>query len=236
MNCNTNPIINSRAVTKMSSYQLATVFFLWVATEAQYQNVVSPIFVKNSGKCNDTLLDELLQNPWLIVRHNSGGFCNQLFGMYSSIPLARLIGTNIILGPMRTRKSFTAALSDTNDDMTVMLPYSSFFNISVHREHWARKNLQIVEYEKFVECVNLSAIVPLNKPRFFSFSDKDLLSMVNTSKCSLPFSPGVGVEVVGGHGMTSLYNHLQSGVNTRNRHLRQLADIHRSFVPNNMIK
>ena len=60
MNCNTNPIINSRAVTKMSSYQLAAVFFLWVATEAQYQNVVSPIFVKNSGKCNDTLLDCLI--------------------------------------------------------------------------------------------------------------------------------------------------------------------------------
>ena len=218
----------------MASFQFTAVLFLWIAFEAQSQNVISPLFVKNPPHCDNFVLDKLLQKSWLLGEHNSGGFCNQLFGMYSSVALARLIGTNLILGPIRTRKSFMS--SNSGDDSVEMLPYSSFFNISVYSNFWASKGIQILEKHEFIKCLNMSALLTLERPRFFSFSDDDLLSMVKASNSSLPFSAGVGVQV-GGLGMTALYDHLQSGLeDNRNRHLQQLADIHSSLVPNNLMQ
>ena len=205
-----------------------------IAVKAQSQKVISPLFVKDSAHCNDSVLDKLLQTSWLIAEHNSGGFYNQLFGMYSSVAFARLVGTDLMVGPIRTRKSFTTS-ADGNGSVE-MLPYSSFFNISVYSNFWSRKGLQIVEKHDYVKCLNMSAVVTLERPRFFSFSDNELISMVNASNSSLPFSAGVGVQV-GGLGMTALYNHLQSGEqDNQNKHLKQLADIHSSLVPNKLIQ
>ena len=218
----------------MRSSRLTAALFLWIAIEAQSQKAVSPLFVRNSTHCNDTVLGKLLQKPWLIATHNSGGFCNQLFGMYSSVAFARLVGTDLILGPIRTRKSFAATYFEINS--VEQLPYSSFYNISVYKNFWVRKGLQIVEQHELAKCLNMSAVLTIERPRFFSFTDKDLLSMVNASNSSLPFSPGIGVQV-GDVGMTALYNHLQSGGHdNRTSHLRQLADIHTSLVPNNLIQ
>ena len=106
----------------------------------------------------------------------------------------------------------------------------------MYSNFWAKKGLQIIEKHEIIKCLNMSALLTLERPRFFSFSDDELLSMVKASNGSLPFSPGVGVQV-GGLGMTALYNHLQSGEqDNRNRHLQQLADIHASLVPNNVIQ
>ena len=218
----------------MKTFLFTAVLLLWNAVEVQSHKVISPLFIKNSTYCNDRVLDKLLQKSWLIGVHNSGGFCNQLFGMYSSVALARLMGTNLILGSIRTRKSFTT--SNNRKNPVEMLPYSSFFNVSVYSSFWERKGLQIIEKHQVVKCLNMNAVITLERPRFFSFSDGELLSMVHASNIKLPLSPGVGVQV-GGHGMTALYNHLQSGKqDNRNRHLQQLADIHSSLVPNNLIQ
>ena len=219
----------------MTSFQFTAALLLWIAVEAQSQNVIPPLFVKNAPHCNDSVLDKLIQKSWLLGEHNSGGFCNQLFGMFSSVALARLLGTNLILGPIRTRRSF-ATPNSLNEQTVELLPYSSFFNVSVYSNFWAKKGLQIIEKHEIIKCLNMSALLTLERPRFFSLSDDELLSMVKASNRSLPFSPGVGVQV-GGLGMTALYNHLQSGEqDNRNRHLQQLADIHASLVPNNVIQ
>ena len=227
----------------MADMYLGLASFTWMTVLAKAQH--SPVFLKNITLCDGAITEKMSQQPWLIGEHSPGGFCNQLFGIYSTIPLARLIGANLILGPIFSRRSFTTTYEKFKENM-VALPYSSFFDYGHLRKFWRERGLQVVQKVDVKECMNMSAVLAIKRPRFFSHNDQELHNMLSASNFSLPLPRGVGVSVTENHGLTALYDHLQDGNTlllkeegqnaTSNRHLQQLADTHSSLQPNGKMR
>ena len=204
-----------------------------------------PIFNENVTKCDNAITEEMTSKPWLISEHVPGGFCNQLFGVFSTAPIAKLIGANLILGPLFSRRSFQTSYEDFTDNM-VKLPYSAFFDVKHMRNFWHSRGVEIVQKMDVKACMNVNSIVTIWKPRFFSYSDAEIMQVIETN-WTLPFPPGAGVLFTNEHSMTAFYDHLQSGRNLiikgdedvediPNKHLLQLGDMYNSLLPNTKIK
>jgi hypothetical protein len=199
----------------------------------------SSIFRVDSNECSAIVTQELRKEKWLLADNMPGGFCNQLFGIYSYVPLARLLNLGVILGPVYSRKSFTV----TYDEFLlnyIKLPFSAFFDVNHFAQYWATKGLRVLDRRIYGGCLNKTAIVPIVRPKFFCFKDDAIFSMVSQSNVTIAdLAPGGGVQVVGHKGLMAFYNHLQSGGRnlanetdgTPNRHLKQLAEVHSSMVP-----
>ena len=199
----------------------------------------SSIFRVDSNECSASVTQDLLQKKWLLADNMPGGFCNQLFGMYSYVPLARLLNVSVIVGPVYSRKSFTM----TYDEFLlnyIKLPFSAFFDVNHFTQYWASKGVRVLDKRTFAGCLNKTAIVPIVRPQFFCFNDDAIFSMVSQSNVTIAdLAPGDGVQVVGHKGLMAFYDHLQSGSKnlaketdgTPNMHLKQLAEVHSSLVP-----
>jgi hypothetical protein len=199
----------------------------------------SSIFRVDSNECSALVTQELRKEKWLLADNMPGGFCNQLFGIYSYVPLARLLNVGVIVGPVYSRKSFTV----TYDEFLlnyIKLPFSAFFDVSHFAQYWAYKGLRVLDKRIYAGCLNKTAIVPIVRHQFFCFKDDAILRMVNQSNVTIAdLAPGDGVQVVGHKGLMAFYNHLQSGSKnfanetdgTPNKHLKQLAEVHSSLVP-----
>lgn len=204
----------------------------------------SPIFHQNNTDCASLISTTMLQKQWLLGEYSPGGFCNQLFGIFSYIPFARLLNlTGLIIGPVYSRKSFTVTFKEFLSDF-IELPFSSFFDLKHFTDYWSTEGLQIVERKAIDNCLNLSAVITVKKTRWLSFSDKELLNMVSQSKILMPIQgDGIAVQVSGNHQMSALYNYLQSGSgliqkksNIQNYHMRQLSEMYSSLVPEKRIR
>ena len=181
----------------------------------------------------------MMLKPWLLSDTSPGGFCNQLFGVFSAIPVAKLLNANVIVGPIFSRRSFTAVYGKFTETM-VRLPYSAFFDFKHFQNFWYLRGVKVVQKIDVKECMNMSAVIPLRKPRFFSYSDAQIMGIVRENH-TLPLHRGVGVQFIEHHSMTAMYNNLQNGRellqgHTYNRHLQQLGDTYLSLIPNSKMK
>ena len=203
----------------------------------------SSIFRVDTNECSALVTKDLLEEKWLLADNMPGGFCNQLFGIYSYVPLARLLNVSVIVGPVFSRKSFTVTWEEFLVDY-IKLPFSAFFDVDHFTRYWATKGVRVLDKRPYARCINKTAIVPIHRPHFFCFKDDALLSMVAESNVTIAdLAPGDGVQVIGHEGLMGIYNHLQSGSKilanetegTHNMHLKQLADVHSSMVPSHKI-
>jgi hypothetical protein len=187
----------------------------------------NPVFVKDAENCRSLIPIKMQQKPWLLGEYSPGGLCNQLFGVFSYVPFARLLKTNLIIGPIYSRRSFTTTFVEFVNSH-IELPFSYLFDINHFKSFWRKEGLQIVERHEIDPCLNISAFSIVQKPHFFSYSDRQLIDMMNESNITLPLTENVnGIRLEGGHKFTALYNHLQSdedktnGVSTK-QHIKQV--------------
>ena len=186
----------------------------------------SSIFRVDSNECSALVTQDLLKEKWLLADIMPSGFCNQLFGIYSYVPLARLLNVGVIVGPVFSRKSFTM----TYDEFLlncIKLPFSAFFDVNHFAQYWAYKGVRVLDKRTYAGC-------------FFCFKDDAIFNIVSQSNVTIAdLAPGDGVQVVGHEGLMAFYDHLQSGSKnlanetdgTPNMHMKQLAEVHASMVP-----
>jgi hypothetical protein len=187
----------------------------------------NPIFL-DTDNCRSLISTEMLQRQWLLGETNPGGLCNQLFGIFSYIPFARLMKTNLIIGPVYSRRSFTTTFNEFINS-NIELPFSYLFDLKYYQRYWKEKGIQIVESHTIDRCLNRSAFLITQRPRFFSFSDSQLMDMMKKSNIALPLvGKGTGIRVEENCRFTALYNHLQAGLSRQitsgstNTHLQQV--------------
>lgn len=206
--------------------------------------MTSPIFARNGTKCVSSISTTMLQKQWLLGEYSPGGFCNQLFGIFSFIPFVRLLNlTGLIIGPVYSRKSFTVTFEGFLRDF-IELPFSYFFDIDFFKIYWSKRGLEIVERKSVDKCLNLSAAMIVDRPRWLSFPDGQLMNMVKQSKIKIPIQEnGIAVQLRGHHKFTALYNYLQSGgelidkkTKIQNYHMKQLSEMYSSLVPSKRIR
>jgi hypothetical protein len=170
----------------------------------------NPIFV-DTDNCRSLISTEMSQTQWLLGETNPGGLCNQLFGIFSYIPFARLMKTNLIIGPVYSRRSFTTTFNEFIISK-IELQFSYLFDLNHYQRYWKEKGIQIVESHTIDKCLNRSAILIAQRPRFFSLSDSELMDMMKKSNIALPLvGKGTGIRVEENCRFTALYNHLQAG-------------------------
>jgi hypothetical protein len=80
------------------------------------------------------------QAQWLLGETNPGGLSNQQFGIFSYIPFARMMKTNLIIGPVYSRRSFTTTFQGAVNSK-IELPFSYLFDLNHYQRYWREKGL-----------------------------------------------------------------------------------------------
>jgi hypothetical protein len=172
-------------------------------------------------------------NRWFIGEQTFGGLCNQLFGIYSYVPTARLLNASLIVGDMYSRTDFENTYEITYKSQEI-LPFSYFFDWDYFKNYWVARGLSVIEYHEVADCLNsTSKILKFKREAFYARSDQDIYGMLENSGISVPI-PEVEEEQVFTVDfkwkMVAFYNNWQS-----NKHLKRLIEMHNSLILNSTI-
>eukprot|EP01036_Dinobryon_divergens_P028025 gene28025-36907_t len=193
---------------------------------------------KSEGKC----LPTTESNRWLLGETIIGGLCNQLFGVYSIIPMARLLHADgVVVGPMHSRFDNYEVDYKEVQKRHRAVPFSSFFDWQHLKRFWAARNLTLLEWHVVPNhCLSPGPnieMVKFKRPRFYSFSDAEIAQMAAKSGHPLPLpSPGGPearqlVSVESEWKMQAFYNNWQSP-----QHLERLLEFHQSLRPSALLR
>jgi hypothetical protein len=105
----------------------------------------------STSPSTDTRLTPCANNPlhnpsrWFLGQVSFGGLCNQLFGLYSQIPIAMLLNASLLLNSLYSRNNFEQSWIDIEENY-VRLPFSLFYDVEYFQTYWKQlNNLTIVE-------------------------------------------------------------------------------------------
>ena len=158
------------------------VFSLYPFLGDTFQGFLSPNHTSNTARCN-TITANMRNSSWLIREVSSGGLCNMLFGVYSYVPIAKLWKTSLIVGPLYTRKTFDSWHSPSEN---IPIPFSEFYSISHFKHYWKAKGLDILELKDVHRCINMTAVIVVKRPSFFSQNDGTIMNFIKDAKLTLP--------------------------------------------------
>eukprot|EP01038_Epipyxis_sp_PR26KG_P005029 gene5029-7018_t len=166
------------------------------------------------------------QNRWYWGEIGTSGLCNMLFGVYSLIPMARLLNSSLIVAYLYSRKSYEVTYMDYIYD-PIKLPFSRFYDWHHFSNHWEKLQLPVVEQYAIENCLNITSPASIDRYGAGSQNDKQLLQWVVKSNLTIPLSPNVSFINIGSpFKNVGLYSHWQS-----KDHLTQLLDLHSSLIP-----
>lgn len=148
---------------------------------------------------------------WLVGETPITGFSNQLCSVFSYIPLAQLLGSNLILGEMYSRKNFEIKMRqyDREKDAKIVLSFEDFFNFRWFKEFWSREKLKVYLVNDFSSCflyANLEKTKFIQRKKWRSATKSELLDMINLSHVSLPPEAGTIFRFKSKFKMMALYN------------------------------
>ena len=167
-------------------------------------------------------LPQVADDRWLQSMTGITGLCNQLFAVFSAVPVALVLNSSLLLGPMYSRKSFglTHREFHLGKGNHRELPFSTFFDFQYFQDYWkAMKSLAVVESnwedKNLSHCRNLKdqgyKYLTIYRPRWRPYADyefKDIL--LNSSRIPSPIQPRAVLNVKSVMGMMAMYDFYQS--------------------------
>jgi hypothetical protein len=220
----------------------------------KYQMTSSSAFSPVSGPSSAASCDILGNGNWVIGEPRLYGLSNQLFSVFAYVPIAQLLGVNLLVGPMYSRQSFSQTLVEFQQN-SVELPFNDFFDFDFFSSYWGKKGLRVLDYRPLKHCVGTAdravqgdadhstssgaKVVVWNRTDFFRrHSDEELVAMAALSDISVPLPPGARtvVRIEGNYGIWGLYNYFhnytyENSSAESTRRLRLLAEVYLSLKP-----
>lgn len=182
-----------------------------------------------SQSCIELLPPYNSKHTWLKGENAMNGLSNQLFGIYSYVPVALLWNVSLILGDVYSRDSFQNAMSKY--DGWNSMPFSSFFDYEHFQTSWLKRGLAVLELSQFERACGLEKYQTLTvtrEPAFWPNKDLVINQMLEKSEISLPLPEHTVVQFDALRPkFTAMYNYWKGGM--RNKLL--LLHVHRSVRP-----
>jgi hypothetical protein len=167
-------------------------------------------------------LPQVTDDRWLQSMTGITGLCNQLFAVFSAVPVALVLNSSLLLGPMYSRKSFglTHREFHLGKGNHRELPFSMFFDFQYFQDYWkAKKSLAVVESnwedKNLSHCRNLKdqgyKYLTLYRPRWRPYADYEFTDvLLNASRIPSPIQPRAVINVKSVMGMMAMYDFYQS--------------------------
>ena len=156
-------------------------------------------------------LPEETRNRWFLEELFVGGFTNHQFSIYSMVPVALLLNSSLIAGPIITRKSFADTWDQFSKGGGKLIPFSYFYDWTHFSTYWSKRNLAVVEKHTMRECLQSLNFSVIHRKEFFYKTDKEILSYVYECNIPVPIPNNYTMLSLGGsHKLVSLYNYWQS--------------------------
>lgn len=157
------------------------------------------------------------------------GLSNQLFGIYSYVPVALLWNVSLVLGDVYSRDSFENAMGKYEGWNS--LPFSDFFDFTHFQESWAKRGLAVIELSTFNKSCVASAYKTFTidrEPHFWPNKDLVMNKMLDLSHIPLPVPDRSVLQFDALRPkFTAIYNFWKGGM--KNKLL--LLHVHRSVRP-----
>lgn len=166
---------------------------------------------------------------WLIAENAMNGLCNQMFGIYSYIPVAMLWNTSLVIGDVYSRPSFDVEMAKFEGWNS--LPFTEFFDYDYFSTVWSRRGVSMILLSQYnASCVpqQFTVRTVTRDPHFWPNKDAVINKMLQKSSISLPIAENTVIKFDDMYPkFTALYNFWKGGLSTKMLLLR----IHRSLRP-----
>jgi hypothetical protein len=149
-------------------------------------------------------------NIWLLGDSGSSGLCNQLFGVFSYIPVAKLFNASgLVVGELYSRHGFDGAHSRSWSK----LPFSWFFDWEYFKSYWKNEGLDMIENTHFNSCYGhyhaegyLNRVFPIKRePAFWPLQPDKLLELLPQSNVLVPIPQKSLLTVEGDNHFSNLF-------------------------------
>eukprot|EP00598_Pedospumella_elongata_P011167 CAMPEP_0185016420 /NCGR_PEP_ID=MMETSP1098-20130426/100359_1 /TAXON_ID=89044 /ORGANISM="Spumella elongata, Strain CCAP 955/1" /LENGTH=405 /DNA_ID=CAMNT_0027545613 /DNA_START=240 /DNA_END=1457 /DNA_ORIENTATION=+ len=162
------------------------------------------------------------------------GLSNQLFGIYSYVPVALLWNMSLIVGDVYSRDSFQNAMAKYEGWNS--MPFSSFFDFDHFQTTWLKRGLAVLElaqFEKACGYEKYQSLTVTREPAFWPNKDLVINQMLEKAEISLPLPDYTVLQFDALRPkFTAMYNYWKGGM--RNKLL--LLHVHRSLRPAKAIR
>lgn len=165
---------------------------------------------------------------WLKAESRPTGLCNQLFGIYSFIPVAMLLNASLIISDVFSRHSFENRWPIPSSGWS-KVPFSNIFDWEYFHNYWLRYGINTVEGKFYERCLsvyyksNYTLRQIVRRPEFFPVNSDRILQMVHDSNISVPIPNRTILALSSQHGFITMFNFWS--------HLPLLKIVHESFQP-----
>ena len=204
-------------MTRYSSYCTAVVL-----------SFVSFLFRSIDCSSISSCMPEENRNRWFLGELFVGGFTNQQFGILGMVPVAQLLNSSLIVGPISTRKSFAHTWDQFSGGIHDWIPFSYFYDWTHFSTYWSERNLAVVEKHTVRECLLGLNFSIIHRKEFFRRTDRQILKYVRDSNITVPIpSNYTMLTIQGSCNLISLYDNWQS-----QKHLELLHQVDSSLKPN----
>jgi hypothetical protein len=192
--------------------------------------IVHPLIASQSSAKCIRLSDGIeSQRTWVVAENAMNGLSNQLFGIYSYIPVAILWNVSMVVGPVYSRPSFKQEVQKYKGWNAV--PFSQFFDWNFFVESWLPMGVHMVEQNIFKRsCLikSLEVKTVVREPHFWPNKDLIINQMLSKSSIPLPITEGSLIKFDEKYPkFTALYNYWKGGL--KNKVL--LIKVHNSLRP-----
>jgi len=196
---------------------------------------------RDFSNCNSVNISNAV---WLIGETPITGLSNQLSAVYSYIPASLLLKANLIVSIMYSRKNFEIKMRqyDQEKDGKKIMSFADFFNFTWFSSYWRRRGVNVFLYETVINCLhhdkNIAQVDKflklktkfIQRKKWRSASNLELLSMVNQSQITMPITNGTLLKFKSKFKMMSLFNFRSSMSNSL------LLQVHESIRPRRNIQ
>lgn len=169
------------------------------------------------------------KHTWVKGENAMNGLSNQLFGIYSYVPVALLWNVSLIVGDVYSRDSFQNAMAKYEGWNS--LPFSSFFDFDHFQTTWIKRGVAVLELRQFEKACGFEKYQHLTvtrEPAFWPNKDLVINQMLEQSEISLPIPDHTVLQFDALRPkFTAMYNYWKGGM--RNKLL--LLHVHRSLRP-----
>lgn len=223
----------------MSFARARIIVFVWVILFSVYSSAqkakARPAAPPNKQLASANIACSELPFPlnthtkWLIAENAMNGLSNQLFGIYSYVPVAILWNVSLVVGEVFTRTSFENEVKKYEGWLSV--PFSSFFDWQHFSSTWARRGIASIEVGAFNNSCTAQRIptrVVTREPHFWPNKDLIINRMLEKSSIPIPVPKNTILQFDPVYPkLTAMYNFWKGGL--RNKLL--LLQVHRSIRP-----
>lgn len=187
------------------------------------------VLAREGAVCKELPFPLNTKTKWLIAENAKNGLSNQLFGIYSYVPVALLWNVSLVVGEVFTRTSFENEVKKYEGWLT--LPFSAFFDWQHFSESWVRRGIAMTEIGTFNNSCTASKIpvsVVTREPHFWPNKDLVINKMLEKSSIPMPVPKNTILQFDPVYPkLTAMYNFWKGGL--RNKIL--LLQVHRSVRP-----